>query len=129
MILQRVSNAFRSFCFSKHAYIHNCSTAWCQRVWHMTVTGNSNVATTQWLRGKWPITLTLPIEAHLLPFNLCRHHTSCVALITQFFPCAAQIVSVLPLAAVHTLGNLLTNVSLGHVAVSFTHTIKARHAR
>ncbi len=39
---------------------------------------------------------------------------------------ALQIVSVLPLAAVHTLGNLLTNVSLGHVAVSFTHTIKAR---
>lgn len=30
----------------------------------------------------------------------------------------------LPLALVHTLGNLLTNVSLGHVAVSFTHTIK-----
>ena len=36
-----------------------------------------------------------------------------------------QILSVLPLAAVHTLGNLLTNVSLGQVAVSFTHTIKA----
>ncbi|CAK0747801.1 holo-[acyl-carrier-protein] synthase [Coccomyxa viridis] len=35
------------------------------------------------------------------------------------------ILSVLPLAAVHTLGNLLTNVSLGQVAVSFTHTIKA----
>lgn len=32
--------------------------------------------------------------------------------------------SVLPLAVVHTLGNLLTNVSLGQVAVSFTHTIK-----
>ncbi|KAK9788606.1 hypothetical protein WJX73_007427 [Symbiochloris irregularis] len=32
---------------------------------------------------------------------------------------------VLPLACVHTLGNLLTNVSLGAVAVSFTHTIKA----
>ena len=30
----------------------------------------------------------------------------------------------LPLAIVHTLGNLLTNVSLGQVAVSFTHTIK-----
>lgn len=30
-----------------------------------------------------------------------------------------------PLAGVHTLGNLLTNVSLGRVAVSFTHTIKA----
>jgi Triose-phosphate Transporter family len=33
--------------------------------------------------------------------------------------------AVLPLAGVHTLGNLLTNVSLGMVAVSFTHTIKA----
>jgi drug/metabolite transporter (DMT)-like permease len=30
-----------------------------------------------------------------------------------------------PLAAVHTLGNLFTNMSLGKVAVSFTHTIKA----
>lgn len=30
-----------------------------------------------------------------------------------------------PLAAVHTLGNALTNISLGAVAVSFTHTIKA----
>lgn len=35
------------------------------------------------------------------------------------------IKSILPLAAVHMLGNLLTNVSLGKVAVSFTHTIKA----
>ncbi len=35
-----------------------------------------------------------------------------------------QWYSVLPLAAVHTLGNLLTNCSLGSVAVSFTHTIK-----
>lgn len=35
-----------------------------------------------------------------------------------------QVISVLPLAVVHTLGNLLTNVSLGQVAVSFTHTIK-----
>ena len=36
-----------------------------------------------------------------------------------------QLLRVLPLAAVHTLGNLLTNVSLGRVAVSFTHTVKA----
>jgi len=35
------------------------------------------------------------------------------------------LVGILPLAVVHTLGNLLTNVSLGQVAVSFTHTIKA----
>lgn len=35
-----------------------------------------------------------------------------------------QAKSILPLAGVHTLGNLLTNVSLGRVAVSFTHTIK-----
>ena len=33
--------------------------------------------------------------------------------------------SLLPLATVHTAGNLLTNVSLGKVAVSFTHTVKA----
>ena len=32
---------------------------------------------------------------------------------------------VLPLAMIHTVGNLLTNISLGKVAVSFTHTIKA----
>eukprot|EP00892_Ulva_mutabilis_P010073 jgi/Ulvmu1/7438/UM036_0099.1 len=37
----------------------------------------------------------------------------------------STLVAVLPLAVVHTLGNLLTNVSLGMVAVSFTHTIKA----
>lgn len=35
-----------------------------------------------------------------------------------------QAKEILPLATVHTLGNLLTNVSLGRVAVSFTHTIK-----
>lgn len=35
------------------------------------------------------------------------------------------LLSILPLAVVHTLGNLLTNLSLGSVAVSFTHTIKA----
>jgi solute carrier family 35 protein E1 len=35
------------------------------------------------------------------------------------------VLAILPLAAVHTLGNLLTNVSLGKVAVSFTHTIKS----
>merc|ERR1712157_61167 len=37
----------------------------------------------------------------------------------------SQITTILPLACVHTLGNLLTMVSLGKVAVSFTHTIKA----
>lgn len=36
-----------------------------------------------------------------------------------------QIIAILPLALVHTLGNLFTNMSLGKVAVSFTHTIKA----
>ena len=35
-----------------------------------------------------------------------------------------QAKGISPLAGVHTLGNLLTNVSLGKVAVSFTHTIK-----
>lgn len=36
-----------------------------------------------------------------------------------------QLAAILPLALVHTLGNLFTNMSLGKVAVSFTHTIKA----
>ncbi|KAK1279819.1 hypothetical protein QJS04_geneDACA002805 [Acorus gramineus] len=38
---------------------------------------------------------------------------------------SSQLVAILPLAIVHTLGNLFTNMSLGKVAVSFTHTIKA----
>ncbi|XP_076943137.1 phosphoenolpyruvate/phosphate translocator 1, chloroplastic-like [Bidens hawaiensis] len=37
----------------------------------------------------------------------------------------SQLLAILPLALVHTLGNLFTNMSLGKVAVSFTHTIKA----
>ncbi|KAK4796220.1 hypothetical protein SAY86_028546 [Trapa natans] len=37
----------------------------------------------------------------------------------------AQLAAILPLAVAHTMGNLLTNISLGKVAVSFTHTIKA----
>ncbi|KAL8154220.1 hypothetical protein V2J09_011980 [Rumex salicifolius] len=37
----------------------------------------------------------------------------------------AQLAAILPLAILHTLGNLFTNMSLGKVAVSFTHTIKA----
>lgn len=37
----------------------------------------------------------------------------------------SQFAAILPLAVVHTMGNLLTNISLGKVAVSFTHTIKA----
>jgi len=36
-----------------------------------------------------------------------------------------QLKTIFPLACIHTLGNLLTMVSLGKVAVSFTHTIKA----
>ncbi|KAI0496191.1 hypothetical protein KFK09_022498 [Dendrobium nobile] len=35
------------------------------------------------------------------------------------------LATIIPLAIVHTLGNLFTNLSLGKVAVSFTHTIKA----
>ncbi|GAQ77706.1 phosphate/phosphate translocator [Klebsormidium nitens] len=36
-----------------------------------------------------------------------------------------QLIAITPLALVHALGNLFTNLSLGKVAVSFTHTIKA----
>ncbi|KAF6136089.1 hypothetical protein GIB67_000493 [Kingdonia uniflora] len=38
---------------------------------------------------------------------------------------SAQLVVIHPLAIVHTMGNLFTNMSLGKVVVSFTHTIKA----
>ncbi|KAF6164110.1 hypothetical protein GIB67_017694 [Kingdonia uniflora] len=37
----------------------------------------------------------------------------------------SQLVTIIPLAILHTLGNLFTNMSLGKVSVSFTHTIKA----
>ncbi|GAB4849223.1 holo-[acyl-carrier-protein] synthase [Ancistrocladus abbreviatus] len=37
----------------------------------------------------------------------------------------SQLAAILPLAVAHAAGNLLTNISLGKVAVSFTHTIKA----
>ncbi|XP_062106884.1 phosphoenolpyruvate/phosphate translocator 2, chloroplastic-like isoform X2 [Humulus lupulus] len=37
----------------------------------------------------------------------------------------SQFAAILPLVLAHALGNLLTNVSLGKVSVSFTHTIKA----
>ena len=36
-----------------------------------------------------------------------------------------MLIRIAPLAVVHTVGNLLTNISLGKVAVSFTHTIKS----
>lgn len=36
-----------------------------------------------------------------------------------------QFTQICLLAVGHTIGNLLTNISLGKVAVSFTHTIKA----
>ncbi|KAK9117183.1 hypothetical protein Sjap_016130 [Stephania japonica] len=36
-----------------------------------------------------------------------------------------HILAILPLAVMHTMGNLFTNMSLGIVSVSFTHTIKA----
>ncbi|MCO5594923.1 hypothetical protein L7F22_048958 [Adiantum nelumboides] len=38
---------------------------------------------------------------------------------------SSQLLAILPLACVHSMGNLFTNMSLGKVAVSFTHTIKA----
>ncbi|VAH58530.1 unnamed protein product [Triticum turgidum subsp. durum] len=38
---------------------------------------------------------------------------------------AAQLAKIAPLAAGHMLGTVFTNMSLGKVAVSFTHTVKA----
>lgn len=36
-----------------------------------------------------------------------------------------QYDKILPLALIHLMGNVFTNMSLGKVAVSFTHTIEA----
>lgn len=47
----------------------------------------------------------------------------CVFFLMNIF--TFQLAVILPLAVAHTMGNLLTNISLGKVAVSFTHTIKA----
>jgi len=40
-------------------------------------------------------------------------------------PSRSELYKIVPLALLHTLGNLFTNISLNAVAVSFTHTIKA----
>ncbi|KAI5381704.1 hypothetical protein KIW84_035624 [Lathyrus oleraceus] len=37
----------------------------------------------------------------------------------------SRFAAILPLVIAHTLGDLLTNISLGKVSVSFTHTTKA----
>lgn len=64
---------------------------------------------------------------HIILFRLflfCRFFFFlCVCLL--MFVCVSWVAAILPLALVHTLGNLFTNMSLGQVAVSFTHTIKA----
>lgn len=65
----------------------------------------------QWWGGVWPCHRCMTRPERDRPPAL-RHA-----------PFQAKTLS--PLAVVHTLGNALTNISLGAVAVSFTHTIKA----
>lgn len=57
----------------------------------------------------------------------CLFLKSCLVsfMLTLAITITWQLVAILPLAVVHVLGNLFTNMSLGKVAVSFTHTIKA----
>ncbi|KAL8232243.1 hypothetical protein R6Q57_002021 [Mikania cordata] len=62
----------------------------------------------QFAIGTFIISLTWAFNLHKWP-NISR----------------AQLVAVLPLAVMHTLASLTTNMSLGRVSVSFTHTIKA----
>lgn len=56
------------------------------------------------------------------------HATPCVSLCCCCC-CCCQVSSIYPLAIIHVLGNVLTNVSLGKVAVSFTHTVKVSRGR
>ncbi|XP_022741927.1 phosphoenolpyruvate/phosphate translocator 2, chloroplastic-like [Durio zibethinus] len=76
---------------------------------------------------------TLQLGA-ILPSTIAYSFTgTSVIFITYLYFCSAisilqssfQVATIIPLAAAHTLGNLLTNVSLGKVNVSFTHTIKS----
>ncbi|XP_057743119.1 phosphoenolpyruvate/phosphate translocator 1, chloroplastic-like [Arachis stenosperma] len=70
----------------------------------------------------FPITVTavqFAVGAALVSFMWCSN------LYKRPNLSGAQLAAILPLAVVHTLGNLFTNMSLGKVAVSFTHTIKA----
>lgn len=57
----------------------------------------------------------------ILPYDCPRYIMKLIFWLWMY----SQLVAILPLAIVHTLGNLFTNMSLGKVAVSFTHTIKA----
>lgn len=41
----------------------------------------------------------------------------------------SQFKGIYPLAVINVVGNVLTNVSLGLVAVSFTHTVKVCQSR
>lgn len=42
-----------------------------------------------------------------------------------FLSYAFQLISIAPVALMHALGNLFTNLSVKDVAVSFTHVIKS----
>mmetsp|Transcript_9931 Transcript_9931/g.29989 ORF Transcript_9931/g.29989 Transcript_9931/m.29989 type:complete len:343 (-) Transcript_9931:341-1369(-) len=67
---------------------------------------------------------TLAVQKHKSGHPQCKaYHPDCRTRHTDVPN--PQLKSVFLLGGVHTLGNLLTNMSLGAVAVSFTHTIKA----
>ncbi|KFK30003.1 hypothetical protein AALP_AA7G205100 [Arabis alpina] len=69
-----------------------------------------------------PMTLNLvqfAVGSFLITFMWALNHYKRPKII------GAQLAAILPLAVLHTLGNMFTNMSLGKVSVSFTHTIKA----
>jgi solute carrier family 35 protein E1 len=46
-------------------------------------------------------------------------------LMVLLFSWRLQLLAIFPLALAHSLGNLFTNMSLGKVTVTFTHTVKS----
>nr|CAD1822849.1 unnamed protein product [Ananas comosus var. bracteatus] len=73
----------------------------------------------------YPITITtfqLAVGTVLILFMWALNFTGDLWYLIQRY---YSLVAILPLAIIHTFGNLFTNMSLGKVAVSFTHTIKA----
>ncbi|KAG5022821.1 hypothetical protein JHK85_019163 [Glycine max] len=64
------------------------------------------------------ITIGSESSTTLDPFGICN--AGQIPFSNEYF----SLATILPPAVAHTMGNLLTNISLGKVAVSFTHTIK-----
>ncbi|GMY10870.1 phosphoenolpyruvate/phosphate translocator 2, chloroplastic-like, partial [Fagus crenata] len=82
--------------------------------------------------GRWDVEVlkVFPFPATVTAFQFGLASLTIILMWTSNFYTrpkitTSQLTAILPLAVAQTLGNLMTNISLGKVAVSFTHTIKS----